>query len=213
MAFTARDAIEVARDQHPAFTEERHPSRLLLRALTSYVRELTSKLIDVAREEITEEEVVQLPLADFEAGYVLPAAMRIHTQGDVVYLNGEKDVFEVIAWEQRHGSRPRYAGWVLEGTLYLADTPAFWSGIDHLVIRYVPEVAAVTSSAATVNLPASAVGTCAAALARFMAGRSRPDDGVDRAWFLAQAQQAEREFLDQLGKKQGPRWSVVEDVY
>jgi hypothetical protein len=72
-SLTAATVINEARDAHPAFNPRQHPNGTLLRLLSSYQRNITSKIARVNAPLCASQLIIALPLDDFNAGVKLPA--------------------------------------------------------------------------------------------------------------------------------------------
>lgn len=212
MALSVSDLVEAARDQHPAFTKQRHGATILFRFLTGWHRRLVKEVVKRNPEILSSEQLISMPLADFDAGEALNAHLLVHG-GDVDFGNGVTTPLTIVAWARRHDPLPLYAGWILEGTLYLAGVAANWTGVSQLKVRYVPHPTAITASSDTLSLPDDAYEAAVAALAGFMAGRSRKEEGVDIGYFTATARDEEEAFLDGISLRGRVRTSRIREVY
>src|SRR5512146_2493014 len=73
MTLIAGDLISAARDTHAAFNKERTPPATALRLLWQYAKELHGKIANVDPMLLITDLSIPMPLADYNAGYELPA--------------------------------------------------------------------------------------------------------------------------------------------
>lgn len=207
MAFTAAKAITRARDAHSAFDTHRNPDAVLLRMLSDYAVELHGKVAERDETALATEQVEDLPLADFEDGITLEANRYVleatATAGDP---NGTPYPIDLIPLSHRFDSqrgRGRYA-WVVAGVLYLRGTANVWKEFAEVRIKYVPIPAELTTLAATIALPDTALRACAAHLAYQMACRGHNDaslPAIDAGSFARKAEKAEVGFLNDVSNR------------
>jgi len=210
----AGSVIDAARDYHPAFTRENAPDAPVLRFLSRYVRRLTADVLRIHPEAISVAEEITLPLADFDAGYKLPAYQMIHG-GDVHLKGGIVDEFDLIDYANRFGRVPRWSGWIEAGVLYLIGDPMWWNDVEKIVLKYAPVPAELTSLKSEIQLPDTAEEALVAACANFMAGRVPADVSppIDRGYFLALANDAHASFLRQLATSTRVKATYTKEVW
>lgn len=195
----AAQAIERARDRHPAFDRQRCPDALALRALSDYVATLHGKIIAIDESAIALEQVTPLPLADFAAGIALPAHRYLHDVSATA-ADGTPWPVDVIPYATRFDHQRgvgRYA-WVIGGVLYLRGTADAWAVFTEARVRYVPVPAELTALADALPLPDLALGSCAAHLAYTFACRGHMDPALPEIVlpsFADKAAQTEADYL------------------
>lgn len=215
-SLVAKDLILAARDEHPSFEERRHPSQVLLRALSRKQRSLVSKmLVSNSGALVTNLDTV-LPLADFDAGVTLPDYKGAPSL-EIEDAAGCKRSIDLVAWELR--TSYRMGAFIRNGVLYLTGVAEDWTGLSILRFLYTPEVMALTAltgANGTLVLPNSAEPCLVAYLAYFMAKRSHNDKAVaqaDRVEFKVLADEAEEDFLDEMDRSQQAVVSKVMETF
>ncbi len=154
MAFTVADVIEEARDQHPSFEPLRTPDQTCFRQLNRYIRQLYYRAIERDSSLYSTTEEITLPLADFDAGYALPAF--VYYQGGTLILAGgiqRDEQFNIVPWANRFSPNVYNAGYILEGVLYLLGDAKDWSNVESINFNYAPEPTLPADEAADVPLP------------------------------------------------------------
>jgi len=201
VAYDLGDAIEDARDLDATFTEQRHPTEILIRYATRLQRRLVGLYLDEAPLMIRREHTQSLPLASFDAGFTVPNFLEIvdievrdTTQSPVTRAPVDKvDLKQRFALNMNMRScwfdfvyvpavvgPPAVAAYTAP-TCHLAGRDINWQGWNEVAILYVPYIAdfdATTDPAGQdVELPDESRDLFIAKLAAFMASRTstRPD--------------------------------------
>ena len=212
--------IEAARDEHPSFDQNRHPSPVLLRALSRYQRELFAKIIRLDPSQGVQNFDQTMPLSVFENGIAIPA-YKYPLGVQVQRVNGhEFHPIDLVSWAESDSHK--HAGYLLNGILFLTGHASHWTHVGMVRFLYVPEPDAVpdlaTDALTTVLtlIPDGAESTLVAFLASKMALRGGSGDGVaapNPAGFLAAWQAAEERFLDEMGRNTQAVTSIVREAF
>lgn len=203
MAFTVADTIEGAREQHPAFDERRTTDSTCLRQLNRYIRQLYYRAVERDSTLYSTTEAITLPLADFAAGYTLPAFR--YYQGGTLTLTGswaKKEPLAIVPWANRFAPNMHNAGYIVEGVLYLCGDAEDWTSVEQIDFQYTPEVLLPTDLGDNVPLPDGAQWACVGHLAWWMARRQGMYEGekINTAEFAADWQSAEEEWLIEIAQ-------------
>lgn len=218
MPLLAGDIIDEARDRHAAFDNRRNPQKVVRRFLASYCVDLAGRINRIDEQALLAESVVAMPLADFNAGIVLPANRGI--AGIVAVDNhvpGLKSPVELVPWATRGDANvPLASAWLYGGKLYLQGVASSWRNIVSLAIAYVPDFALLTADADVIPLRQDARLTLVENAALFMAGRGHTDKNlppIDMKKFVAAAGGAEEEFLKNVSNQLGLTHFRTRDVW
>jgi len=203
MPFTVEETIEEARDQHPSFDPQRTPDRILFRQLNRYVRQLYYRAVERDSTLYSTVQNIPLPLADFDAGYTLPAFA--YYQGGTVHTTGSwkrDEPFNIVPWANRYAPNMHSAGYIVEGVLYLCGDAEDWTSAESIDFHYAPEPTLPTDITDDVPLPDGAKWACVSHLAWFMARRQGMYEGerIDTAEFAADWQSAQEEWLIEIAQ-------------
>lgn len=214
-SLVAADIILSARDEHPSFSERRHPPGTLLRALSRYQRRLVAKIIKNDDSVMVETLSTALPLGDFASGiaipdYKYPAGIEAET-GDTP---PRRVPVELVAWQ----ANLRYlcGAYLKNNTLYLTGNATDWNGFLAIHFSYMPEVDSLTRPADVLVVPNAAEPCLVAYLAHFMAQRGQKDPEVeipDKREFKQSWAEIEDEFLDEIGTHQQAETSQVRETF
>lgn len=220
MTLAVATVVENARSRHPGFDPITHPSGPVVRFLSSYQKELLSKIIGIDPSLVASEQTTALPLASFEDGIALPTDM-LYFHGvvavDKTHTAANPNLWPItlIPWSQRDAhNRPARAAWQHGGRLYLSGTASSWTQAGSIVISYVPQAAALTL-AGNFAVPDLAEMVLESAAARFMALRlmflGKMTAGEARI-FTDDLDRAEATYLNSLVTAMGSQISTVEEV-
>jgi hypothetical protein len=199
MPLLAGDIITGARDRHPAFDKQQTPDASALRSLSAYARELHGKVGMIDASILREEVVVPFPLADFSAGIELPDNRQVVelVGATAAYPNGTP--IEIIPALTRNDlNAPASAAWQIGNRLYLRGSASDWRTLTSVAIAFV----AVPAPLATLADEVMA-----------MRGGIPERPAVDVAGFASLAQDAERQFLDDIVTGMGGRTFRTRDVW
>lgn len=217
-SLVAGTLIEAARDLHPTFDPRRHPPLVLLRALSRYQQQLVNRIVRATTSFLTAVQETALPLADFDAGIVLPDykyPAGVEVEGATT-VNEVTPIYpvELIPWEDRR--RYHLAAYTRNNVLYLTGSATDWVGFTTVRFYYVAEVDALTGLTGTLVLPNAAEACLVGFLASFMAQRGSQDpslEAADRREFRAIWREAEEEFLQEMEQHSHAVVSVVRETF
>jgi hypothetical protein len=209
MALIPGTLIEKARGIHPAFEPRRNPTPPLVGLLSSWQREIMAKVAKLNPSAVAAALVVELPLADFDAGFPLPP-YHYARGASVVGKDGSTTEFHLIGAGARHGGGPSpWYGWTLGNRLHLRGTAASWAAIARVTLEVVAVPAELASAATPLSLPDNAEAAAIAFLADTLATRVPAGGGVPAARLAANARQAEAQLLDELaGRRRAQVWRI-----
>lgn len=220
MTLVAGNVIDAARDAHTSFYAQKHPNKMALRFLSRFVKGLHGKVAAIDEDQLRVDITTPLPLADFNAGIALPANTRAVTGAVVSYP--EPTTFapvplDIIQSDERNAlNTPAGAAWQVNGRLYLAGTAARWSRFNQIAIALVllPDTLATLQD--VLALPDAAEAACVEAVALFFARRefneSDGDAKLNLSTFVASADKAERDYLDDVKSNVAGRTFYTLDV-
>ncbi len=218
-SLVAQDLIDAARDPHPAFDDRRHPGGVLLRALSRYQRHLASRIVQYNPSVLTQLQETTLPLANFDAGIVLPdfkypAGVEAEMPPESSDVENRKHQIDLIAWQARH--RWHLGAFIRNNTLYLTGNAQDWVGFTKIRFFYVAEVEKLTDGTSVLVLPNAAEPCLVAYLSHVMAIRLVGDPHVprfDAAPFLATWGDLEERLLDEMGRHDQATVSVIHEAF
>lgn len=206
----AGTVVNAARDTHPAFDDRRNPDAAVLRFLSRYVRELHGKVAAIDETRLAVEEVVDFPLADFEAGVALPAHRYLAgASARLTSTSASGDPLtvpvEVVPWAHRHDPKLKPAScWIVNGVAYFLGPERSWSNVAEVAFLLVETPSELATLADTLAIPDEAEAACVAACALFMAKRGHKDEKlpeIDVNLFIGEAERAERAYLDDVANR------------
>jgi len=203
MAFTAQQAMDGARDQHPSFDPRRTTDATLLRQLNRYVRQLYYRAVERNSTLFSTTLNIPLPLTDFDVGQALPDF--VYYQGGTLHTTGNyarSEPFNIVPWANRYMPNMHSAGFIVENTLYLCGDAADWTGAESIDFNYAPEPTLPAAAANDVPLPDGAEWACSCHLAWFMARRQGQYEGqpVPTQQFGEDWKSAEEEWLIEIAQ-------------
>jgi hypothetical protein len=213
--FTAESVIEAARDRHSSFDRSRHPSPILLRRLDRLQRSLLARALQRNHSILVAPHTVPFPLADWDAGYLLPFSFHLMHGGDVNLLGGGRVRFTLVPWGQRHDPIDLYSGWIHGTNIFFRGEASDWTGVESVTLSYVPTVSRLSSLRATLQLPRSSEPVLVEQLAAFMAGRKHTDPQlppIDEAAFIQRAAEEERDWLSQIAAQRRSQMKQIREV-
>lgn len=197
----ASEVILSARDRHRAFDRNNCPDAVALRFLSGYVAELHGKITRLDETALVSEQVVNMPMADFDEGITLLANRRV--VGVTPQLtNDDVGVIDLIPWEHRNDrNQPSAAAWMYNGKLFLRSPSTLWNNVATVTVSYIPLPVTLTTMGATVPLPDMSVTACVEKTAAFMARRGTTDASlppINLKEFVYAANEAESLYLDEV---------------
>jgi len=221
---TAADVISQARELDPAFTDKRHPRRVAVNYLSRLQRRLVAEWAKLEETQEVEVFVVDFPLADFSAGIFLEDAesaslplkiTAVHRPLDIYYqgrdLPGDMDL---IRWGDRNRRRHEHAAWIREDTMFFTGIESNWSDVSSVEFTYTPTPEDITALEDELVLPDTAEEVVVSWLAAFFARRSNTDElARARREYLADAQDAEALWLDEIRRREGATVSRTRSVW
>lgn len=211
--FTAEEVIDGARAQDPSFSEDRHPPSVCLPFLTWWWRRIAGRIIRIAPDAISDEIVVPLPLADFEAGEALTTELLRVRGGDALLASGETVEVRVVPFGHRHQARYWPACYIRGQTLHLLGRENDWNRFQSVTIHGTAVPPSITDSTDQINLPDLALEAASTALAARLAKRA-PDELAGSLQLLQdEADEAQGELLDTLQEKDSATVSIVKEVF
>jgi hypothetical protein len=221
MALLAGSVIDAARDRHTAFDRKTHPSKMLLRYLSRYVKQLHGKITAIDEDAVRVEIVASFPLADFGNGIALPANTRYVAEASVTYPAPSTFApapLEIIQSSERNArNAPANGAWQVAGSLHLAGTADRWKQFDTIAISVVTTPVDLVTLDDLLAVPDAAEGACVEALALFMAQReaqeSDGDPKIALSPFVAAFSDAEKSYLDDVKNNVSGRTFYTLDVY
>lgn len=216
MPTAAKEIIEQARDYHPLFSPQNVPELGAMKALARIESQLAGAVVQENPEALAAwYEISALP-ANWEDGIVLPDNLIV-LGADVIYADRAPRRLEVsVVSPNQSLTQPHLypSVYVMGGRLYLTDIRQ-WFGTEHgwedlvtLRIRYVPEVADITTPSQNITLPDTAVSALVANLALWMADRTQ----APLATLRAQAESTGAGWVSQMINLGSTRSWMVEVV-
>ncbi len=218
MALLAGDVLNAARDRHSSFDRRRHPDGVLLRYLSAYVRLLHGKIAAIDPDALRVETEIALPLADHEAGILIPAGRYVAA---VVARSSTNNTITqdipVIPIDQRgDANSPQIAAWQSGDRLFLRSPSTAWGQAGTLGIATIPIPASLSALTSALAVPDTAELVATEATALLMARRGHNDPAlppIDTRLFVAALDEAETAFLADIANRVRPRSIRVRDVW
>lgn len=207
---TAQDVITEARDWHPSFDQRKHPNGTLLRLLSSYQREITSKIARVNPALIATPVTYTLPLTDFDQGMKLPSRSYIMPAVEVRYAqNPDVAVTVELVNLTRRIDRDMLPNvvYIRGDRLFLSGRAENWTPYGSLTVNMVLTPRDLTGLTDVLTLPDWGMDTYVSALVRRMAMR---DGLLD---LVGDAADAEQQFLDTVAQQRAAETSYTRDVF
>lgn len=207
---TARQAIDTARDVHPAFSHDSTPDAVALRRLALYQQELLAKIVEARLDAVHEEQTIALPLTDFDAGVLLNPYLRVHG-GSVTYTDStvrRPQPLRFVEYPLRldeivTDDEPKV--YLAAGRLMLLGTVESWQNIASITVDLFPRGPDTLKLNETLVLPGSPLRACAADLAAFMAVRA----GVT----VTDPQPAQTGYLDEVTERRRAHVGTVRETW
>lgn len=217
MTLVVGSITDAARDRHAAFDRNRNPAKMVRRFLAAYARELAGKIERVDETAFLTEDSFTLPLADFSAGFVLPA--HRYLAGAVATLSNGRGTYpiDIIPWGQRDARNTKLASaWEVNGVLYLNGEASSWSNVDSVAVSYAPILGDLATEDDTLPLPDTCENALVENVALFMARRGHNDPrlpAIDVGMFASVAAAAEANFLSDVMNNVSGQHFRVADVW
>jgi hypothetical protein len=209
----AAEIVDEARDLHPAFDDNSHPDKIVVRFLSRFQLALISDALTRYPSLWSTTQDEPMPLADHAAGIALTAPLFVY---DVVVLKGDRELpVVVIPYEHRHDPRPDRSAWIVNRRLYLDGKASAWAGSDAIRIRYATTPTALTSEDSVLILPDTAREALVTSAAAFMAGRGsqrRDIEAPNYRQFAANAEVERERFLKNLWLLRSADARFIRDV-
>lgn len=204
MSFTTGDVIDQARSRHSSFHDKRHPDKVGLQFLSTYVRTLSGKIAKIDADALRTEVSQGLPLGTFANGITLPANTVVINVAAVRSDGTEFDV-DVVPEVQRNDLQiPTASCWQIGSTLFLRPPAQNWQGLASIRIGVNPVTALFTTLKNVVPLPDASMVACIEAVAAFFgrrggfdAGMEKPDATALSAW----ASSCEGDYLGEVADR------------
>lgn len=176
-----RDAINSARDLHPAFDKRSTPDVVALRHLALYQQDLLAKIAETKLDRLHVSQTIPLPLAHFDDGAQIDPYLRVH--GGKVLWNTttfptlQPAPLEIVEYPLRldyvlDTSKP--AAYIEAGVLKLLGVAQDWTDFATIVLDLFPQGPEVIGIDDQMLLPGSPMRACVASLGLFMGGRAIP---------------------------------------
>jgi hypothetical protein len=202
MALSVDEIITQAREARLEFTPEAHPDLVLLHYLSGLQRDLTGRATRTKPHALSAVVTITLPLADFDAGYTLPAFQRV-LGGTVYPTSSSWPAFplHLVPWQERLNPGQWRSAYVDGATpaLRLCFTATEWGGYDHITLEYVPLPAALAAVSDAFALPDTAETALVDGAIAFLATRDPKVPLVEVERRLRIAAQSAAAWLEQLG--------------
>lgn len=218
---TVAQVIDKARDRHAAFDRKTIPDRMARRFLSDYCRQLQGRVEAIDPGALRVEQVVPMPLGDFDAGFTLSPDVRyvaeIVAKEPATVANPRTFPVTIINVEQRNAPNgPLAAAWLVGNVLHLRSPASLWQNIGSLAVAYVPTPTELTDGTYNIPLPDAAELACVERLAEFMARRGTLDSAappINLDTFTSAADRAEGAYLaDVANRLTGQVW-FTQDTY
>lgn len=212
----AGEVVDEARDYHPSFDDNSHPTKVLIRRLSRVQEYLLAEAMKRYPSLWSEEQSVPLPLPVFEDGVALDSPFFLHDV-QVTRADGLTEPVILIPYDHRFDRQTLYHGWVVDQQLYLGGNAAVWARWNELVIRFAKKPPELTSAASVMVIGDLAREACMTALCSFMAGRggSTQRPGVippDPRLFAALAASAEQKFIENVWLQRSAESRFIRDL-
>lgn len=207
---TAGDVIKEARDLHMTFNDRAHPNGTLLRTLSNYQRHITSKIVQVNPDLLASEASVSLPLADFNAGILLPAYTYIMPALELQLAANTalKHPLPLKAASLRSVAElPNRFAYLRGNQLFLGRRPENYELYDQLQLQLVLTPRPLKRLSDPLMLPAFGVDAYVGHLGLRMAARTTPPVSLQIATTM------ESDFLTAVAQQKAARVSYTLDVW
>jgi len=221
MSVTAAEVITAARDGHAAFSKQRHPNLVLLRALARYKRQLWSRITNVNSSVLAVEDTIDIQAFNFTTGYAFPANLYVLPDGEVSHPSdrnpSDRSKFSIVGQVVRLASRPLFSGWFVQQQLYLQGELKDWGQAINLYVHYVAMPTGPTAMDDDFDpAPDSISPVLECFLAHTMAKKGHLDESlppIDRREFRVDWTDAENKFLLEQGEKRKAHRIKTLDVF
>jgi hypothetical protein len=205
------EIIDQARDMHISFHKRAHPHAVLLRLLSRYQRELTTKIAELYPAICASEITVPLPLEDFNAGIELPSHIYVLPGVEVRHkVNTDLvEQIEIVNLTMRSEPEVRDIVVYIRGNfLFLSGREETWDTFSQLGFHLVATPKTLTTLDDPLIMPDYATEVLAAYLAKFMAMRG----GQDK-FFVQHAMETEKRFLEAVAGQGRSETYVTRDTW
>jgi hypothetical protein len=210
-SLTAGAVINEARDHHPAFNPRQHPNGTLLRLLSSYQRNITSKIARVNAPLCASQIIIALPLADFDVGVKLPANTYV-LPGVLLRNNVNVDLKEPIdlvdATLRGELDMDHKFAYLKGNNLFLGRRPSNYQNFDQLILELVLVPRRLERLSDVLVLPDWGEDTYIGALVKKLSIRQEMGGNV-----LLDADKMEKDFLATVAQQKAAQASGTLDVW
>jgi len=222
---TAEDVITQARELDPAFTAERHPPRVAVNFLSRLQRRLVAEWAKLEETQEVEVFTVDFPLSDFASGVFLqdegesvgvPLKVTAWHRPLDLFLTGQDraEDMDLIRWGDRNRRDSELAAYVREDTLFFTGVESMYNDVARVELTYTPTPEDVLALDEELILPDTAEEAVVSWLAAFFARRSNEKElARARREYLADAQDAEALWLDEIRRREGATISRTRVVW
>lgn len=214
-AISAGEVIEAARKQHPAFSEAAIPLPVALVLLTNLYEELQQEGLALD-PNVSATELAHVPLGPWDPTIPVPANAAI--VGGSVYFPDDQHAapvpLDIVAYADRFSRTSRFTAYEENQQLILVGLETDWTGVDHLIVRYLASPIPLTAATDTMYLPLSARPVLQRGLAHHFALRclGLGIGNVDVPSFEKMLQHAHDAWLATMGRAGRPRPMQIQDV-
>lgn len=214
---TVGDAIEEARDEHPAFTERNVPDSVIRRKLNRYQRELYARVIDADKQWVATTETQDLDTYDFDTGFTPSGDLLKPLGGDVHFTNDDRTVrLRWVPYKNRKSPGVPYPAYYLNGVIYLCGIEDDWHGVEKVDFVIITEPTDLTQNSDTFDLPDGAEHPLVKFAALEMAKRGPVDGNGNQPSveaFLTLFERAEQTFITEIRERDRAEESYVREEW
>ena len=136
MALTPAGIIQQARELDTSFVQRIHPNEVLRSYLSRYQRSLVSELVAIDPSAVASVETITLPLSPFADGHTMAEEVLTWISIDAVRSDGQMDLVQQVAFNDRHTTRFFPSVYFQAGVLYLTGVESLWLGWDTIRAYY-----------------------------------------------------------------------------
>lgn len=214
---TLADAIDEARDGHPAFTERNVPSAVVRRRLKRYQRELYAVVVENDPQWTAGVQTITLSSYDFDTGYTPDPAMLKPLGGEVHFETGDRTSrLKWVPYKNRKRPTVPWPAYYLDGVIYLCGIADDWQAVTTVDLHLIEEPTALTQPSDTFDLPEGAVPAIINRAEYEMAKRSpmtAEGQQPNVEAFQRSYERAEQRFIDELEERDRAEESYVREEW
>lgn len=214
--FTAQELIDESREQHPSFDPDRTPEKVLFNQINRYTRELYARVVEKNDQLYTDVHSEPMPLADFDAGFALPADYMKLLGAEVIDDCDLKHRMRFVSHRNRWSPGVHTPAYILGSTVHLVGYEGDWLRAASIELFYIPEPTLAVAYDDNVNLPEAARTVMVANLAYWMGRRqSAGYEGapVPVADFYQYWRDLEVEFLIEIAQHTRTEEAYIQEVW